>query len=323
MSTDALLPTDALSPVPLPNRVSRLLGVRIPIVQAPMTYIAGARLAAAVSNAGALGIIETTSPQGREDLKRVRDLTDQPVGANVALAMRKDPSVIDLLVEAGISAVFTSAGDPTALTDRLHDAGLTVFHVVGSLRNALKAADAGVDGLVVEGVEGGGFKSAKAASTLVLLPLVASQVALPIISAGGICDGPSMAAAIVLGAEGVQMGTRMLASRESPLHDNVKNAVLGADETGTVMISVPGLPTMRVLRTAAAERVLASGRPEVGLDGIPALYFGGDLTASLANTGQVAGRIERVEPVADIVHETWTGCRRVLAAASSRANGWQ
>ncbi|MBL7502790.1 nitronate monooxygenase [Frankia sp. CNm7] len=321
MSTDAPEAATA-DPGSLSNRVARLLGVRIPIVQAPMTYIACAQLAAAVSNAGGLGIIETSSPQGRADLKRVRDLTDRPVGANVALAVRRDPSVIELLVEAGISTVFTSSGDPAVMTGLLHDAGMTVVHVVGSLRNALKAADAGVDGLVVEGVEGGGFKSARAASTLVLLPLVASRVSLPIIAAGGICDGPSMAAAVVLGAEGVQMGTRMLTSRESPLHENFKNAVLGADETGTVMLSVPGLPTMRVLRTETAERVLAAGRPEVGLDGIPALYFGGDMTASLANTGQVAGRIERVERVADIVHETWTGCRRILAEASSRADGW-
>ncbi|MBX6390779.1 MAG: nitronate monooxygenase [Frankia sp.] len=305
-----------------PNRVARLLGVRIPIVQAPMTYIARAELAAAVSNAGALGIIETSSPQGRADLRRVRDLTDAPVGANVALAIRRDPSVIDLLVEAGIRTVFTSAGDPNLLTGRLHDAGLTVFHVVGSLRAARKAVDAGVDGLVVEGIEGGGFKSAKSASTLVLLPLVASQVSLPIIAAGGICDGRSMAAAVVLGAEGVQMGTRMLASRESPLHDNLKNAVVGAQETSTVLLSVPGLPTMRVLRTEAAERVLAAGQPVVGLDGVQRLYFGGDLTASLANTGQVAGRIERVERVADIIHQTWAGCREILAAASARAAGW-
>jgi enoyl-[acyl-carrier protein] reductase II len=317
------VPANAVSAdPPLPNRVAALLGVPIPIVQAPMTYIARAELAAAVSNAGGLGIIETTSPQGRADLARVRDLTDRPVGANIALAMRRDPSVIELLVDAGIRVAFPAAGDPAALTGRLHDAGLTVFHVVGSLRNALKAADAGVDGLVVEGIEGGGFKSAKAASTLVLLPLVASRVALPIVAAGGICDGPSMAAALVLGAEGVQMGTRMLASAESPLHDNLKNAVVAADETGTVLLSVPGLPTMRVLRTAAAERVVAAGRSEVGLRGVQTLYFDGDLDASLANTGQVAGRIDRVERVADIVRDTWDGARRLLAEASVRAGGW-
>ncbi len=295
-----------------------MLGVEIPIIQAPMTYIAGAQLAAAVSNAGALGIIETASPQGREDLKRVRDLTDRPVGANVALAVRKDPSVVEVLAEAGIRVVTTSSGDPGFLTGRLHEAGITVFHVVGTLRNALKAVDAGVDGLVVEGVEGGGFKNPHGASTLVLLPLVASKVAVPIVAAGGICDSRSMAAAIALGAEGVQMGTRMLASKESPVHDNFKGAVVDSPETGTVLLSLPGMPTMRVIRTDTAERAAAAGWSEAGLGGAQTLYFSGDMEASLANTGQVAGRIERLESVADIVRETWDGCRRVLAEACER-----
>ncbi len=295
--------------------MAALLGVEIPIIQAPMTYIAGARLAAAVSDAGALGIIETASPQGREDLRKVKDLTDRPVGANVALAMRKDPGIVDVLVDAGIGVVTTSSGDPALLTTRLRAAGITVFHVVGTLRNALKAVDAGVDGLVVEGVEGGGFKNPLGASTLVLLPLVAAHVALPIIAAGGICDARSMAAAIALGAGGVQMGTRMLASQESPVHANFKDAVVASDDTGTVLLSLPGLPTMRVIRTAAARRAAAEGRSETGLEGTRTLYFGGDMEAALANTGQVAGRIERVQPVGDIIRETWAGCRAVLDEA--------
>lgn len=307
---------DAGAPGPL--RVAAMLGVEIPIIQAPMTYIAGAQLAAAVSNAGALGIIETASPQGREDLKRVRDLTDRPVGANVALAVRKDPGVVDVLADAGIQVVTTSSGDPGFLTGRLQAAGITVLHVVGTLRNALKAVDAGVDGLVVEGVEGGGFKNPHGASTLVLLPLVASRVDLPIVAAGGICDARSMAAAIALGAEGVQMGTRMLASKESPVHRNFKDAVVASAETGTVLLSLPGLPTMRVIRTATADKAAMVGRSETGLGGAQTLYFQGDMEASLANTGQVAGRIDEVEAVADIVRETWEGCRRVLAEACRR-----
>lgn len=298
-------------------RVAAMLGVEVPIIQAPMTYIAGAQLAAAVSNAGALGIIETASPQGREDLKRVRDLTDRPVGANVALAVRKDPAVVEVLAEAGIQIVTTSSGDPGFLTDRLHEAGITVLHVVGTLRNALKAVDAGVDGLIVEGVEGGGFKNRYGASTLVLLPLVASRVSLPIVAAGGICDGRSMAAAITLGAEGVQMGTRMLASRESPVHNNFKAAVVTSDDTGTILLSLPGMPTMRVIRTGTSEKAAAEGR-ETGLGGVQELYFSGEMEASLANTGQVAGRIESVEPVADIVRQTWEGCRRALTEACER-----
>lgn len=199
-----------------PNRVCALARIDVPIIQAPMTYIAGARLAAAVSNAGALGVIETTSEQGRADLRRVRDLTDRPVGANIALLFNRDPAVVDLLTDNGIRFVTTSAGDPALFTARLHDAGITVFHVVGTLAAARKAVDAGVDGLVVEGVEGGGFKNRLGASTMVLLPLVAAHVDVPIVAAGGICDARSMAAALVLGAEAVQMGTRLLASADSP-----------------------------------------------------------------------------------------------------------
>ncbi|MDA8046108.1 MAG: nitronate monooxygenase [Actinomycetota bacterium] len=301
-----------------PSRVTQMLGVDIPIIQAPMTYIAGAQLAAAVSQAGALGIIETASPQGRADLIRVRDLTDRPVGANVALAMRKEASIVDELDRAGIRVVTTSSGDPGLLTSRLHDAGITVFHVVGTLRNALKAADAGVDGLVVEGVEGGGFKNPRGASTMVLLPLVAARVPLPLISAGGICDGRSMAAALTLGAGGVQMGTRMLASKESPVHRNFKEAVVASDDTGTVLLSLPGLPTMRVIRTATAEQAAARGRSETGLDAARTLYFDGDMEAALANTGQVAGRIDEVESVADIVADTWQQCRAVLDRTRAR-----
>ena len=208
------------------NRICTLARIDIPIIQAPMTYIAGAQLAAAVSSAGALGIIETTSEQGRADLQRVHDLTDGSVGANIALLFNRDPAVVDLLVANDIRFVTTSAGDPALLTDRLHDAGITVFHVVGTLASARKAVDAGVDGLVVEGVEGGGFKNRFGASTMVLLPLVAAHADLPIVAAGGICDARSMAAALVLGAEGVQMGTRLLASADSPVHGNLKQAVV-------------------------------------------------------------------------------------------------
>ncbi|OCB27795.1 2-nitropropane dioxygenase [Mycobacterium malmoense] len=304
-----------------PNRVCELARIDIPIIQAPMTYIAGARLAAAVSNAGALGIIETTSEQGRADLRRVRDLTDRPVGANIALIMNRDPATVDLLVANGIRFVTTSAGDPALFTGRLHDAGITVFHVVGTLAAARKAIDAGVDGLVVEGVEGGGFKNRFGASTMVLLPLVAAHVGVPIIAAGGICDARSMAAALVLGAEGVQMGTRLLASADSPVHGNLKSAVVAADETSTVLLPLDGTRMMRVIRTAAAERldaVASSGEGAAALQRVQRLYFDGDLDASVANTGQVAGRIQDVPPAADIIEGMWAGCREALVAAADR-----
>jgi enoyl-[acyl-carrier protein] reductase II len=197
------------------NRVTRMLGVEVPIVQAPMGWIARSRLAAAVSNAGALGIIETSSGELdaiRDEIRRMRELTDRPFGVNIAQAFVRDPGIVDFVVDQGVRFVTTSAGDPNRFTRQLKEAGLSVFHVVPTLRAALKAVEAGVDGLVVEGAEGGGFKNPRDVSTMVLLPLVRSQVDVPIIAAGGICDGPSMAAAFALGAEGVQMGTRMVSA---------------------------------------------------------------------------------------------------------------
>src|SRR5207248_9156473 len=191
------------------TRVTEMLGVEYPIVQAPMGFIARAQLASAVSNAGGLGIIETSSGQlseVRDEITTMRALTEKPFGVNIAQLFVRDPSIVDFVAENGVTFVTTSAGDPTKYTKALKDAGLTVFHVVPSLRGALKAVDAGVDGLVVEGNEGGGFKHPSGASTMVLLPLVCSQVDVPVIAAGGIVDGRSMAASFVVGAEGVQMG---------------------------------------------------------------------------------------------------------------------
>jgi enoyl-[acyl-carrier protein] reductase II len=301
------------------NRVCDLLGIEIPIVQAPMTYIANATLAVAVSDAGGMGVIETFSPQGRADLIRARELTSKPVGANLMIrGWKNNPSIVDIIASSGVKYVATSAGDPALFTKSLQDAGLTVFHVVGSLRAALKAADAGVDGLVVEGVEGGGFKSLRGASTMVLLPLVASHVNLPIIAAGGICDAASMAAAFVLGAEGVQMGTRMLATKEAIVHDNFKSAIVGADDSSTVLISPPANPTMRVLRNGLSEAIEAGGTMPDLLASVTDLYFGGDMEASVANTGQVSARIDEVVSVAELLTEMWTGCSAALDRARER-----
>lgn len=311
----------AADDAPVTNRVCALAHIDIPIIQAPMTYIAGAQLAAAVSNAGGLGIIETTSDQGRADVQRVRSLTGGAVGANIALLFNRDPAVVDLPVANGIRFVTTSAGSPSLFTERLHDAGITVFHVVGTLAAAKKAVDAGVDGLVVEGVEGGGFKNRYGASTMVLLPLVAAHVDVPIVAAGGICDARSMAAAFVLGAEAVQMGTRLLASADSPVHGNLKQAVVRADETGTVLLPLDGNRMMRVIRTSAAEKLDAAASPADGgaaLQRVVQLYFDGDMDASVANTGQVAGRIDDLPPAAEIIKQTWAGCREVLAATAAR-----
>ena len=291
------------------NRVTEALGVDIPIVQAPMGWIARSPLASAVSNAGGLGIIETSSGELdviREEIRRMRDLTERPFGVNIAQAFVRDPGIVDFVVEQGVRFVTTSAGDPTKYTRALKDAGLTVFHVVPTLRGALKAVDAGVDGLVVEGGEGGGFKNPREVSTLVLLPLVRSKVDVPIIAAGGICDGASMAAAFALGAEGVQMGTRMVSAAESPVHDAWKQAIVAAQETGTVFLRQERGPALRALRTERTERLeRGEGNPMAELAaGQRDVYFGGQLENGVALSGQVAGRIESVEPVSDIVQRT-------------------
>ncbi|MFT9485746.1 NAD(P)H-dependent flavin oxidoreductase, partial [Mycobacteroides abscessus] len=230
------------------NRVTELLGVERPIVQAPMGWIARSQLASAVCNAGGLGIIETSSGELdaiKDEIRAMREFTDKPFGVNIAQAFVRDPSIAQFVVDQGVTFVTTSAGDPNKYTRVLKDNGLTVFHVVPTLAAALKAVDAGVDGLVVEGVEGGGFKDPKGASTMVLLPLVRSHVDIPIIAAGGICDGVSMAAAFALGAEGVQMGTRMMSAAESPIHHNWKAAVVAARETDTVLLNRLTKPGLR------------------------------------------------------------------------------
>lgn len=298
------------------NRITRLLGVRYPIVQAPMGWIARAQLASAVSNAGGLGIIETSSGEldaVRGEIRKMRELTDKPFGVNIAQLFVRDPSIVEFVVEQGVRFVTTSAGDPRTYTAKLKEAGLTVFHVVPSLSAALKAVDAGVDGLVVEGGEGGGFKNPRDVATMVLLPLICSKVKVPVIAAGGICDGRSMAAAFALGAEGVQMGSRMVSAAESPVHENWKSAIVAAQETDTVFLNRHSRPGLRALRTKKSEEL--ERQEHVGFDVFGRamdLYFGGDMEASIALGGQVVGRIESVEPVAKILDATIREFRQVI-----------
>ncbi len=301
------------------NRITQLLGVRYPIVQAPMGWIARAQLASAVSNAGGLGIIETSSgrlDEVREEVRKMRTLTDKPFGVNIAQAFVRDPDIVQFVVDQGVQFVTTSAGDPNRYCSALKGAGLTVFHVVPSLAAALKAIEAGVDGLVVEGGEGGGFKNSREVATMVLLPLVCSKVKVPVIAAGGIVDGRSMAAAFALGAEGVQMGTRMVSSAESPVHQNWKDMILGAKETDTVFLNRHGPgPALRALRTEKTTRFeLEPPENIMGEFGNAlALYFGGDMEASIALSGQVAGRIDEVKPVAQVIRETIEEFEAVIA----------
>jgi enoyl-[acyl-carrier protein] reductase II len=305
------------------TRVSEQLGVSLPIVQAPMGWIARAQLASAVSNAGGMGIIETSSGEldaVREEIRKMRDLTDKPFGVNIAQLFVRDPSIVDFVVAQGVRFVTTSAGDPTKYTKALKSAGLIVYHVVPSLKAALKAIEAGVDGLVVEGGEGGGFKNPRDVATMVLLPLVCSKVGVPVIAAGGIADGHSMAAAFALGAEGVQMGTRMVSSAESPVHENFKRAICDAQETDTVFMNRFHRPGLRALRTQFSERLEREEKVELSVLGhVLDVYFKGDMEASIALSGQVVGRIESVKPVAQIFRETLAEFREASARLAKLA----
>jgi|TARA_B110000967_G_scaffold46271_1_gene46623 enoyl-[acyl-carrier protein] reductase II len=294
------------------NRITQLTGTQYPIIQAPMGWIARSQLAAAVSNAGGLGVIETSSGELdniKLEVAKMRQLTDKPFGMNVALSYVRDSNIIDFVVEQGIKFVTTSSGSPNVCTKDFQAAGITVFHVVPTLEMALKALDAGVDGLVVEGGEGGGFKNPSPVSTMVLLPLIRSQCDVPIIAAGGIADGPSMAAAFALGAEGVQMGTRMLSCAESPVHSNWKEAIVNSRETDTVFLNQQGRPALRALKTELTAGLEPLGKFNImeHMANLQALYFGGDMEAAIPLQGQVGGRIDKVLSAQEIIDETMTG----------------
>lgn len=305
------------------NRVTELLGVEHPIIQAPMGWIARAQLASAVSNAGGMGIIETSSGELetiRNEIRMMRELTDKPFGVNIALSYVRDPAIVQFVVEQGVRFVTTSAGDPARYCAALKQAGLTVFHVVPTLAGALKAISAGVDGLIVEGSEGGGFKNQRDVTSMVLLPLVCSKVDVPVVAAGGFSDGASMAAAFALGAEGVQMGTRMLSALESPVHENWKRAIVDADETDTVFLNRGGKgPALRALRTERTT-IIEQHVPDSIMSefaGVQQLYFGGDMEAAVPLTGQVCGRIESVKSVREIIEETIRDFHRVIGRLAS------
>ena len=308
------------------NRVTGMTGTAYPIIQAPMGWIARAQLASAVSNAGGLGIIETSSGEFdniKREVGKMRELTDKPFGMNVALSYVKGTNVIDFVIEQGIKFVTTSSGSPSVCTQAFQEAGIKVFHVVPTLDMALKAIDCGVDGLVVEGGEGGGFKNPTPVSTMVLLPLIRSRVDVPIIAAGGISDGLSMAGAFAMGAEGVQMGTRMLSCADSPVHDNWKRAVLAAKETDTVFLNQESRPALRALRTARTAELALLGKFNVmeHMANLQDLYFGGDMEAAIPLSGQVAGRIDEIKSAREVIEETMAEFRDILRTLASQYVG--
>lgn len=312
-----------MSNKPITNRVTEMTGTDYPIIQAPMGWIARAQLASAVSNAGGMGIIETSSGEFeniKAEVAKMRELTDKPFGMNVALSYVKGTNVIDFVIEQGIKFVTTSSGSPKVCTQAFQDAGIKVFHVVPTLEMAMKAIDCGVDGLIVEGGEGGGFKNPSPVSSMVLLPLIRSRVDVPIIAAGGMCDGISMAGAFAMGAEGIQMGTRMLSCSDSPVHANYKNAVVTAKETDTVFLNQESRPALRALRTERTAELATKGQFNVmeNMINLQELYFGGNMEAAIPLSGQVAGRIDSVVSAREVIEQTMAEFHDVMRSLAGQ-----
>jgi len=290
------------------NRVTAHTGSKYPIIQAPMGWIARSRLASAVCEAGGMGIIETSSGEienCKKEIQLMSELTDKPFGVNLPLLFLKDDSMVNFCVESGVRFVTTSAGDPTKYVGTLKDAGITVYHAVPSLEGAIKAANAGVDGLVVEGTEGGGFKSPIEVGLLVLIQSIKQNLELPLIAAGGIADGAGMAAVFAAGAEGIQMGTRFVSSKESPVHDNFKNKIINSGIDGTYILNKKSKPVIRALKSDLTKDIDEKGEMDMtALMNIKDLYFGGDMEAAPALSGQSSGLIDQVKPVKQIIDET-------------------
>ena len=305
------------------NRITQILKSKYPIVQAPMGWIARSQLASAVSNAGGFGVIETSSGETemcKAEIRAMADLTDKPFGVNLPILFLQDESMINLVIKENIKFVTTSAGDPAKYIHVLKDAGITVFHAVPSLAGALKAVKAGVDGLVVEGTEGGGFKSPEEVGLYVLLQSIRKHTDIPMIAAGGIVDGIGMAAAFAAGAEGIQMGTRFVSSQESPVHDNFKQAILNSDEQGTYILNKKSKPCIRALKTEFTKKIYDEGLMDMSsMIGIKDLYFNGDMNAAPALAGQSIGLINEIKSVDTIIAETINQFNEVCKSMSSHS----
>jgi enoyl-[acyl-carrier protein] reductase II len=304
------------------NRVLAHTGARYPIVQAPMGWIARTPLASAVSRAGGLGIIETSSGETEACQQEIRQMValGLPFGVNLPIRFLKDDAMLRFVCESGIRFVTTSAGSPAKFIAPLHDAGIVVYHAVPTLDLALKCEDAGIDGLVVEGAEGGGFKNPEEVSTLVLLQAIRERVAVPLIAAGGIVDGRGMAAAFALGAEGIQMGTRFVASAESPVHAGYKDAIVAADATGTWVLNTKSTPCIRALKTEFTKVIHEAGlMPADTFKGIRGVYFGGDMNAAPALAGQSAGLVHGVLSAKQIIEQTVAEFHAITARLGAMA----
>ncbi len=310
------------------NRVLAHTGARYPIVQAPMGWIARTQLASAVSRARGLGIIETSSGETENcqvEIKKMAAL-GLPFGVNLPIRFLKDDAMLKFVCASGVKFVTTSAGSPAKFIAPLKDAGIVVYHAVPTVEAAMKCVDAGIDGLVVEGAEGGGFKNPEEVSTLVLLQAIRARTDVPMIAAGGICDGRGMAAAFAVGAEGIQMGTRFVSCAESPVHANYKNAIVDAKETGTFILNKKSTPCIRALKSVRTQAIYDEGVMSFeSMKGIRQVYFDGDMEAAPALAGQTVGLIDSVKTAQQIIDDTvaefFAITARLGALAERRAFG--
>jgi len=301
---------------PFTNRISQLFGIKYPIIQAGMVWVSGWRLASAVSNAGGLGIIGSGSMYPlvlRQHIQKCKAATSNPFGVNVPLLYPNTGEHIQIIIDEKVPVVFTSAGNPSTWTGILKQHGIKVVHVISSSRFALKAEQAGCDAIVAEGFEAGGHNGREETTTLVLTPAVCNTVSIPVIAAGGIATGRQMLAAMVLGAEGVQVGSRFVTSNESSAHLQFKEAILSAKE-GDTILSLKQLIPVRLMKNnfynevqmaelkcmpiETLQNLLGKGRAKKGM-------FEGDLENGELEIGQVSAIIKAIEPAADILTEIW------------------
>lgn len=307
------------------GRITHLFGVDYPIVQAGMVWCSGWRLASAVSNAGALGLLGAGSmyPEVlREHIQKCRAATSKPFGVNIPLLYPEIDKLIGVVIDERVPIVFTSAGNPSTWTRTLKDRGIVVVHVVSSVRFAVKAAQAGVDAVVAEGFEAGGHNGREETTTLVLIPLVVDAVRIPVIAAGGIADGRAMLAAQALGAEGVQVGSRFAASEESSAHEQFKKRVTNSTE-GDTMLTLKQLTPVRMIKNKFYEKIDKAERRGASPEELRSLLgsrrskqgiFQGDLEEGELEIGQVCAAIKRIQPAAEIVKDIWDGYNRARQA---------
>lgn len=299
------------------NRLCQLFDISYPIVQAGMVWTSGWRLASAVSNAGGLGLIGAGSmyPEVlREHIQKCQKATDKPFGVNIPMLYPDLEKIMEIIIETGVKIVFTSAGNPKIWTPILKEKGITVVHVVSSVKFALKAQEAGVDAVVAEGFEAGGHNGREETTTFALLPMVKEKINIPLIAAGGIANGRGMLAAMVLGADGVQIGSRFVASEEASSHIRFKQKIVDAGEGDTVL-TLKEITPVRLLKNSFYERVQALYKQGATADQLRELLgrgrakkgiFEGDLEEGELEIGQISGIIHNILPAAEIVNEIVT-----------------